>query len=312
MNMHNRTCFTNHIGNWLMEPMWFQQAVAAVKDGKWLTPKLDVSAETPVPYSGKAVRGVRSDGGPGRVLYTVTDEGVAVIEMDGPMMKGESKFGGTNTLATRVALRAANNDPDVVGILLHIDSPGGHVSGTAELADEVRSVAKSKAVHAHITDLGASAAFWVASATEHISINTMGKTGSIGTVAVVEDSSKMYEAAGVTVHVISTGAYKGAFNAGAPVTEEHLAYLQDMINEVNTHFLAAVQKGRKMSATKLAAIADGRVFSATKALELGLVDAVATFDKAISEVKKAGGAMAQYKRAGTKQAAMRLAIEEAE
>ncbi len=299
MNMHNRACFVNHIGTWLMEPLWFQQAVAAVKMGKMPMVKPEANQETPVPYSGKVVRATRSDGTAGRALYVVTEDGVAVIEMDGPMMKGESKFGGTNTIATRVALRAAAADPDVVGIMLHIDSPGGHVSGTAEVADEVRNAKKSKPVYAHIDDLGASAAFWVASATDRISINQMGKTGSIGTVAVVEDSSKAYEAAGVTVHVISTGAYKGAFNEGAPVTAEHLAYLQDMIDGINKHFLGAVQKGRNMTAAKLGAIADGRVFSADKALELGLVDAVQPFDKALTEVKKAGGAMVQYKRAGT-------------
>ncbi len=310
MNMHNRQCFSNHIGAWLMEPIWFQEAVNVIKSGKMPTSP-QAQEELPSAYSGKAVRASRSDGSAGPVLYTVTNDGVAVIEMEGPMMKGYSKFGGTNTLAVRVALRAAAEDPDVTGIMLHIDSPGGHVAGTAEVADEVRNVKKAKPVFAHIDDLGASAAFWVASACDSISINQMGKTGSIGTVAVVEDSSKMYEAAGVTVHVISTGAFKGAFNPGAPVTAEHLAYLQEMIDGINQFFLAAVQKGRGMSATKLAAIADGRVFSAAKALELGLVDAVQPFDKALAEVKKAGGAMVQYKRAGTKQAAMRLAIEDA-
>ncbi len=310
MNMHNRQCFSNHIGAWLMEPIWFQEAVSIIKACKMPTAP-QVQEEMPAAYSGKAVRAMRSDGGPGPVLYTVTDEGVAVIEMEGPMMKGYSKFGGTNTLAVRTALRASADDPDVTGIMLHIDSPGGHVAGTAEVADQVSKTKKIKPVYAHIDDLGASAAFWVASACDCISINQMGKTGSIGTVAVVEDSSKAYEAAGVSVHVISTGAFKGAFSPGAPVTADHLAYLQEMIDGINQFFLGAVQKGRGMSATKLATIADGRVFSAAKALELGLVDAVHPFDKALGEVKKAGGAMVQYKRAGTKQASMRLAIEDA-
>ena len=76
------------------------------------------------------------------------------------MQKGSSKFGGASTIRVRRQIREARQDEDVEAILLVVDSPGGTVAGTDELAREVGRAAEEKIVHAHIDDLGASAAFW--------------------------------------------------------------------------------------------------------------------------------------------------------
>lgn len=326
MSLHNHSCFANHMGVWLMQPTWLQQAVGAIKSGVW---KPAVNSGDRVPYiakdgnlqaaitsiiAGKVVVDPMSGPNAPNTLYTVTNDGIAVISLEGPMMKFDSKYGSANTMRARRALRAAVADTEVTAIMLYIDSPGGHVAGTMELADEIRAAGKSKLVHAHADDLVASAAYWAASAASKISINQIGEAGSIGTVGVIEDWSKAYAEAGVTVHVISTGSMKGAFTEGTAVTPEQLAYLQKLVNEVNTFFLAAVQKGRGISAKALGEIADGRVFMAAEAQSLGLVDAVQSFDRSMADLKKASTSFISQAKAQARgrQAIAELEIESAE
>lgn len=228
------------------------------------------------------------EGGSGR--FTMTAAGSAIIQINGPMTKGENlwtMFGfATSTLAVRAALRDAVADSDVKSIMLLIDSPGGEVSGTDELAEDVRAANRAKPVHAFVDDLGASAAMWVASQAETITSNRMAMVGSIGVYTVVVDASEAFEAQGVKVHVVSTGDFKGgAF--GAPVSEAQLAEVQKRVDSINVEFKAAVKRGRGMKAAALDKIADGRVFMSAEAKELGLIDSVGSFEKALGGLEKA-------------------------
>jgi signal peptide peptidase SppA len=217
--------------------------------------------------------------------YEVLEGGVAVIGISGMMRKRASSMSqSSSTIAIRRQLRAAMNDSMVSGILLHIESPGGLVAGTKELADDVANAAKQKQVIAFVEDLGASAAYYVASQATKIYANEPALVGSIGTYAVIEDSSERAEKLGVKVHVIQAGAFKGTGEPGTPVTDDQLAYLQQMIESQNELFLSAVGAGRRMSRDKVAKIADGRVHMASAAVSLGLIDAVRTLDSVVAEM----------------------------
>jgi signal peptide peptidase SppA len=267
--IHNPKCFANHLGPWLIEPAFFANAVSAVKSGRWpLRVHSESSIENEASYK----------------PYSVSN-GVAMIGIAGTMMKGDSKFGDTvSTVRLRQAIRAAQVDQAVSAILLVIDSPGGTTAGTAELAADV--AASKKPVYAHIDDLGASAAYWVASQAKRVTANATAMVGSIGTVAVVEDTSKAAEMAGVKVHVLSTGEFKGAFVDGTKVTEPQLAHYQSIINELNDHFINGVSTGRKMEKKEVKAVADGRVFVASEAKKVGLIDAVQSLEETVAYVSQ--------------------------
>ena len=257
-------CMARHIGPWMVEPKWFTDTVAAVKAGLFQV------QETEPPESS---------------LYALGRDGIATIGIIGSMMKGDSKFGGTNTLRTRRAVRRAVSDQDVKAVMLHIDSPGGMVAGTGELANDVRQANTQKPVYAHIEDTGASAAYWVASQARRITATPTSEVGSIGVVAVVEDSSGAAEMEGIKVHVVASAPLKGAFADGAPVTSEQLDYLKGLVRELNSHFLAGVSKGRGMPIAAVREVADGRVHLAANALAMGLIDAVSTLDEAVKFVR---------------------------
>lgn len=208
--------------------------------------------------------------------------GIAVLPIADTMMKGRSKYGGTSTLDVRQAIRAAASNDAIRGILLHVSSPGGHAFGTSDLADDIRAANAEKPVWAYGADMVASAAYWTAAQASRFSAGRTAQIGSIGTYAVIDDMSGAYEKAGITVHVLSTGDFKGAGIEGAPVTAEHLAEWQRNVDELNAHFIAAVAAGRNASPDTVAGWATGQVWQATDALSMGMIDAVESFDQCVS------------------------------
>ena len=235
---------------------------------------------------GLAANSIRQRDTASRPFILDPETGIAVIEISGVMGKGQSKFFDVNTIDVRRAVRVAAEDNDVRGIMLLIDSPGGTVAGTAELGDDVRAARERKPVRAHAEDLLASAAFWAAVHAENITASRTTEVGSIGTILVVEDLSKAAEASGIKVHVISTGAMKGAGAEGAEVTEEQLEMFQGRVDAINEHFLSAVREGRRLRGDRLAEVTDGRVFIAEDAQARGLIDGVVSFDESMDSFRR--------------------------
>lgn len=269
--LDRRECFDSYMGLWLVEPDRFCAAVEAVKDG---TVQADVKIEA-------IHRGEDKE----EALFVVTPEGIAVIKIEGFMMKAVSKFeGNTSTIQVRRALRAASRDGDVDAIVLQIDSGGGTVGGTEALADDVRMVDGIKPVIAQVDDFAASAAFWVASQARQVFANSTAEVGSIGVVAVLQDSSKMFQEAGVEVKVVSTGPFKGSLARGAPITKKDIGMVQERLDALHDAFVQAIARGRVMSVDKVQEAADGRVFIAPKALGMGLIDGVQNMDTTLAQL----------------------------
>lgn len=220
------------------------------------------------------------------VAYRMLDDNIAMLEINGTMTKRGSSLSGGGTVQTRRELRAAAADPEVKGILMRIESPGGMSAGTFELAADVASAAQVKPVHAYVEDIGASAAYWVASQATHLSANQMGYVGSIGTYMVAYDMSRAYENAGVKALVFSTGSIKGAGVPGSAWTEEQIKYYQEEVQKINAPFLAGVASGRKLDPAHVQSLASGRVWIAGEAKSVGLIDDVMTFEAAVDRLRQ--------------------------
>lgn len=223
----------------------------------------------------------------GRFGYDVAPGGVAIVNLSGPLMKYASSLsGGSSTAVARRQLRNAANDEAVASILLRIDSPGGTVSGTADLADDVARAAKAKPLVAYIEDMGASAAYWIASQAPKVYANPTAIIGSIGTYAVLQDSSGWAEKQGLKVHVVKAGEFKGAGIDGTQITPEQLAEFQEMVNGLNEHFIRGVAAGRKLTLTKTRELADGRTYIGAAAQERDLIDGVQSFDQTLQQLQQ--------------------------
>lgn len=228
--------------------------------------------------------------------------GVAVINLHGTLMKQVSSMeDGTSTVVARRQVRNAARDPEVSAVLLHIDSPGGTVAGTYDLVDDVRELAKKKKTYAFIEDLGASAAYAVASQANKIFTNKTGMVGSIGTFAVLQDMSQMAENLGVKVHVVRAGDFKGAGVPGTEITDEHLAEAQERVNKLNEHFIRVVSEGRKLSMKRTRELADGRIHIGEDAVELSLADGVQSLEETFAQLEKAASKARRKTMAATLQ-----------
>lgn len=214
---------------------------------------------------------------------------MAVVSLSGPMMKNPGWlrfFGFASSKDVRSAIQAAVADDGVDQILLRIDSPGGEVDGTAELADEVRKAGKVKRVIAQVDGMAASAAYWVASQASSIVAGRMDMIGSIGVRMMLYDFSKMFEEAGIRAMPIDTGPFKSAGVQGAEITAEQEAYFQGLVDDTFSEFRKAVQSGRGLSAEQFAAVGDGKVFTAPDAVELGLIDRIQGIDETVSNSRQ--------------------------
>jgi signal peptide peptidase SppA len=230
--------------------------------------------------------------------YSVS-EGIAILNLNGPMMKhAPSMSGGCSSVVARRQIGLALNDPNIKGILLRIESPGGTVSGTKELADTIAKAKQSKPVWAFCNDLTASAAYWVASQCDRIEANPTSLVGSIGTYMVVADSSKAAEKAGIEVHVVRAGAFKGTGTPGTEITDEQLADMDKTVSGLNQFFLQAVESGRSLSREQVITLADGRCHLASEAKRLDLIDDVSSFedffDRFVSSVSTPGSPVVSH------------------
>ena len=206
-------------------------------------------------------------------------DGIIIVNISGPIMKQAPSFGeGCSSVLARRILMNAVHDTKIFGAILLINSPGGTVSGTRELANTVKNFSKFKPIWAFCEDLTASAAYWIASQAERIIANPTALVGSIGTYCVVVDSSGAAEKAGVKVNIVRAGEYKGMGTPGTEVTEEHLDEMQTQVSGLNQFFVKAVSEGRNLEGEALKRIADGRCHLAADAMQLGLIDDIADFE----------------------------------
>lgn len=238
----------------------------------------DIVARQPSPEEAQAYFD-----GKGRWHQYDLQDGVAVIDIKGPVLKSVHwiyRYYGivaTDLTEMREIVEELAANEDVQKVHVRIDSPGGTVQGTKELADAMASLrASGKRVITHADGIMASAALWIGVQADVVGATEMTEVGSIGAYCVMYDTSEAADKAGVKVHVVNnTGAtVKGAGVPGTVVTTEMLDDEKRIIDAVNDKFVAAVASGRDMTEEAVRAINTGQTWLAEQAKNLGLIDGV--------------------------------------
>lgn len=230
----------------------------------------------------------------GRGAYHVSD-GVADIPVSGVIAKQVSIFdflfgdGGTATATIRAQLQAALADEDVHTILLDIDSPGGTVAGVPELADEIAAAAEHKRVVAFTDGMMASAAYWLGASASEVVSSKAAQVGSIGVYAALTDQHVAAHQAGVKREVVKYGRYKGGGIPGTPIDSDTRQQVQEQVNTFGEMFDAHVAARRGFDGEQMSSAGEGRLFIGAKALEVGLTDAVSTYEELRRQLSTNGG-----------------------
>ncbi len=262
-------------GAWAMHEPAFLAMVAQVE-------RMDIAAHVRARIDGE----IQGDGEP----FTTVD-GIAVIDIVGTMTKFGSSLSDTpGSVTLRKVVREAAADNSIRGILLRFDSGGGTVAGTDDLAQDVARALTVKPVVAYIEDMCASAAYYVASQCGRVVANESAIIGGIGTFMAIRDFSALFDEAGVKVHVIKSGEFKGAGEEGTVITDAQLAEFQRTVDSFGGLFVAAVARGRGMSEKAAKSLADGRVHVGAEAIPLKLIDAVETIEDTMATLIAAADA----------------------
>jgi len=223
--------------------------------------------------------------------YQVID-GVAVIPVQGVLSKSPSLFerviyGASSMTGIKSKINHAVNNAKIKGILLNIDSPGGTVDGTQELADYIYEAKNNKSIIGYCDGLIASAAYWIGSAASEIYISSgTVEAGSIGVITTHYDFSEMDKAFGINITEIFAGKYKASGSDVKPLSPDDKDYIQSRIDYLYSVFVDAVARNRNESSeTVLEQMADARIFIGQEAIDAGLVDGVSTFEGVIDKLK---------------------------
>lgn len=219
-------------------------------------------------------------------------EGIAVISVYGTLVQKLGTLrpysGMTGYDGIRRVFLTAVNDPEVKGICLDIDSPGGEVAGCFDLVDLIYAERGKKPIHAILSENAFSAAYAIASAADKIYVPRTGGVGSVGVIVIHCDWSQRIKDDGLKVSIITYGNRKAESNPYVALSDEAKAAIQHDVDEMGRLFVSTVSRNRGLSETVIRNT-QAACYLAAEGVQMGLADAVASPDVAFQELMKESG-----------------------
>ena len=229
---------------------------------------------------------------PSSIEPVPTMPGIAIIPIHGTLVRravGLDAASGLTSYARIAAdIDAALASPDVAGILLDIDSPGGEAGGVFELSAHIRAANAVKPVWAHAGDSAFSAGYAIACAARRVTLAQTGGVGSIGVIALHIDQSVRNAQNGLSVTALYAGAHKNDATPHAPLTPQATDALQSEIDRLYALFVDHVARMRGLDADAVRAT-EAALYFGSDAVTAGLADAVAPFNAVLAEFSTALG-----------------------
>lgn len=203
----------------------------------------------------------------------VAEPHVAVVDVTGAIMSDSAASADLITSGLRDAFEADNSK----AVLLRINSPGGSPVQANFVYNEIRRLRAEypdKKLYAAITDMGASGAYYIASAADEIYADPASIVGSIGVIMAGFGVQEAAEKLGVERRVYTAGENKDILDPFAPVREKDREHVQTMLDEIHQQFIDAVKEGRgdRLKVEGHPELFSGLFWTGERALSLGLVD----------------------------------------
>lgn len=263
----------------LIAPSKFEVIVAI------LAPRLGLLADPATQEQGQAAASATYQ----RRSYEVTADGIAVIPVQGTLVHKAYGLDAMSGLRTYQDIEQemldAATDPEIKGILLDVDSPGGEVAGVFDLADTIYAARSTKPVFAVANNDAFSAAYLLASAADRVFVSRTSGVGSIGVIAGHLDVSGADEKAGYKYTVVHAGARKADFNPHRPLSDEARAVLEAKVNRTYELLVQTVARNRGVSEAAIRETEAGLYFG-DEATRAGLADQVGTRHNALHDLRQ--------------------------
>jgi len=172
--------------------------------------------------------------------------------------------------------------PNIKGVLLDVNSPGGAVAPSVEMMMAIEDLKKTKPVVAYASGTMASGSYYASVASNKIVANPGSLVGSIGVIFKMTNAQKLLEKIGLEFDAIKSGKYKEVGTIHRKPTPEEKEEIQELSTKTYQMFVADVAKHRKLDVKDADIFANGRIFVASDALKLKLIDATGS----VSDAKK--------------------------
>lgn len=197
------------------------------------------------------------------------------IDLVGPIL---------NVDKTLELIESASKDENIKGVLLNVNSPGGAVAPSVELAYAIKELTAKKPVVAYASGVMASGSYYASIWASKIIANPGSMVGSIGVIFQGANVEELMQKIGVQTQTVKVGRYKEAGTFARPWNSYEKEELEKVINDTYTMFVEDVANARKLKASEHEKYADAHIFTARQAKDVGLVDEVATLSFAQNEL----------------------------
>jgi protease-4 len=221
-------------------------------------------------------------GGGNQAAFGGFGDRIGVVDLDGVILSPQPVVGQLKKLA---------DDSSIKAIILHVNSPGGGVAASEEIYREVKRIRedKKKRIVVSIETVGASGAYYIASASNKIYADQGSIVGSIGVIAEWVNYGDLLKWAKLKSIVLKSGEFKDTGNPARELTPAEQAYMQGLIDNMFGQFVQAVADGRGMKFDDVKAIANGKVWTGKEALSMKLIDNVADFEAVVNDTAQSVG-----------------------
>jgi protease IV len=221
-------------------------------------------------------------GGTSEAGFAGFGDRIAVVDLAGVILSPQPVVG---------QLKKFGDDSSIKAIIVHVNSPGGGVAASEEIYREVKRIRseKKKRIVVSIESVGASGAYYVASASDKIYADQGSIVGSIGVIAQWVNYGDLLKWAKLKDVVFKTGEFKDTGNPARDLTPAEQAYMQSLIDNMFGQFVKAVADGRGMKFDDVKVIANGKVWTGEQAKVMKLVDDVGDFEAAVADTAKSVG-----------------------
>ncbi len=201
---------------------------------------------------------------------------------------GTIKINGLITDPTHVVTQIYKflKEDRIKAILLKINSPGGAPGASQAIANELKKFKLKKPVIAMIGDLGASGAYYIASAADKIISNPSSLVGSIGVIAQLPNVKEFLNYHNISVKLIQSGKFKTLSSPLKEITPEEMIFFQNVLDDTYNQFTKDVAESRKLNLKNREVWADGKIFTGNQALKLNLIDKVGSISDAKDMLKE--------------------------
>jgi protease-4 len=208
---------------------------------------------------------------------------IAVILASGAIMDGEDSAGNMGGDTTAARIREARLDPNVKAIVLRVNSPGGSVSASEVIREELAAAkAQGKPIVVSMGGMAASGGYWISTPANYIVASPTTLTGSIGIFGVITTLEESLKSVGVNTDGVATSPLADVSSTKA-LPPEVQQMMQLSIESGYQRFINLVAKSRNMTPEQIDKIAQGHVWTGQDAKQNGLVDSLGDFDDAVNK-----------------------------